>query len=111
MTVSPRSPSAHEPRFPLGGFLPAARDAQTIAEPARQIPVAADCDVAVLGGGPAGVCAAAAAARAGASVVLVERYGYFGGTATAANVNIWHSLYGMDGKTQVIGGLPDESCF
>lgn len=108
MTVSPRSPSAHEPRFPLGGFLPAARDAQTIAEPARQIPVAADCDVAVLGGGPAGVCAAAAAARAGASVVLVERYGYFGGTATAANVNIWHSLYGMDDKTQVIGGLPDE---
>lgn len=108
MTASSPLPSAYEPRFPLGGFLPTIPAGQTIAEPARQIPVAADCDVVVLGGGPAGVCAAAAAARTGASVVLIERYGFFGGTATAANVNIWHSLYAMDGRTQVIGGLPDE---
>lgn len=108
MPAANGSASAYEPRFPLGGFLPTAAAGQTVVEPTRQLPVAADCDVAVLGGGPAGVCAAAAAARAGASVVLIERYGFFGGTATAANVNIWHSLYGMDRRTQVIGGLPDE---
>lgn len=77
-------------------------------EPARRVPVLTRCDVAVLGGGPAGICAAAAAARMGKRVVLVERYGFLGGTATAANVNVWHSLYGMDRETKVIGGLPEE---
>ncbi len=44
-------------------------------------------DVVVAGGGLAGVCAAAAAARTGCSVVLVERYGFMGGMATAGLVN------------------------
>lgn len=77
-------------------------------EPGRDLPVIADCDVAVFGGGPAGACAAAAASRAGMSVVLVERYGFLGGMATAANVNGWDSLFGMDRATQIIGGLPEE---
>ncbi len=44
-------------------------------------------DVLVVGGGPAGMGAAAGAAQAGAGVVLVERYGFLGGSATAALVN------------------------
>ena len=39
-----------------------------------ELPIRWDCDIAVVGGGIAGVCAACAAARSGASVVLVERF-------------------------------------
>ena len=39
-------------------------------------------DVSVVGGGLAGVAAAVAAARSGANVYLVERYGFLGGTAS-----------------------------
>jgi hypothetical protein len=48
--------------------------------------VAAEVDVLVVGGGPAGLGAAMGAAGAGAGVVLAERYGFFGGNATAALV-------------------------
>jgi hypothetical protein len=54
--------------------------------PARQGLLAGETDVVVVGGGPAGLGAAIAAADAGARVVLVERYGFFGGNATAALV-------------------------
>lgn len=93
--------------FPLDGYLPQAPGG-TIREPARDVPVLARCEVAVLGGGPAGLCAAAAAARQGKSVVLVEHYGFLGGMATSSMVLIWHSFHGMDRRTKVIGGLPDE---
>jgi hypothetical protein len=48
--------------------------------------VAADADVLVVGGGPAGLGAALGAAGAGADVVLAERYGFLGGNATVALV-------------------------
>lgn len=101
-------PFPHEVSFPLGDFVAQRNCRDTVEEPARSVPVLTECDVAVLGGGPAGVCAAAAAARAGKRVVLIERYGSLGGMATAANVNIWHSLYGSDRETKVIGGLAEE---
>lgn len=52
-------------------------------EPARQVPIAAHHDVVVCGGGPAGVAAALAAARRGASVRLIESQGQLGGVWTS----------------------------
>jgi hypothetical protein len=66
-----------------------------------------DTDVLVVGGGVAGVCAAVAAARAGARVTLAERNGFLGGAATAAAVSQfmgWRTERG----TQVIAGLGQE---
>jgi glycine/D-amino acid oxidase-like deaminating enzyme len=57
-----------------------------VLEPARKTPVVNDVDVLVCGGGFAGVAAAVAAARNGASVMLIERYGFLGGLATGALV-------------------------
>jgi len=95
---------------PLKDFLPEPpRSSRTVREPARDIPVIAETDVAVLGGGPAGVCAAVAAARAGARVVIVERNAYFGGVACAADVNIFHQFWSPDFETKIIGGLPEEA--
>jgi hypothetical protein len=54
--------------------------------PPRQALLAGETDVLVVGGGPAGLGAAIAAADAGAQVVLAERYGFLGGNATAALV-------------------------
>ena len=50
-----------------------------VVEPERRIPVEAECDVLVAGGGPAGVCAAIAAARLGADTILLEAEGGTGG--------------------------------
>jgi FAD dependent oxidoreductase len=65
----------------------------TIEEPARQIPIYGEYEVAVLGGGPAGISAAVAAARAGRRTLLVERYGFLGGMGTAAGVTNFCGLH------------------
>jgi hypothetical protein len=59
---------------------------RTTLLPQRLATVAADTDVLVVGGGPAGIGAAVGASQAGARVILVERYGFLGGNATAALV-------------------------
>jgi hypothetical protein len=56
---------------------------QTIIEAAREVPVVEEADVVICGGGPAGVAAAVAAARAGARTRLLEVRGYLGGVWTA----------------------------
>jgi hypothetical protein len=61
-------------------------DSRTVSLPSRQAVVAAETEVLVVGGGPAGLGAAVGAAEAGADVILVERYGFLGGNATAALV-------------------------
>ncbi len=59
----------------------------TIYETGRDIPVYAECDILVVGGGAAGHSAAVAAARAGAkNIILMERYGYMGGDVTGGYV-------------------------
>jgi len=59
---------------------------ETLTLPPREAMLAAEADVLVVGGGPAGIGAAIGAADAGAEVILVERYGFLGGNATAALV-------------------------
>src|SRR6266436_4904033 len=67
--------------------------AKTIEEPARQLPLYGEYEVVVLGGGPAGIAAAVAAARAGRRTLLIERYGFLGGMGTAAGVTNFCGLH------------------
>jgi len=66
---------------------------KSIEEPARQIPLYGEYEVVVLGGGPAGIAAAVAAARAGRRTLLIERYGFLGGMGTAAGVTNFCGLH------------------
>ncbi len=78
-----------------------------VMQPARALPILHRTDVLVVGGGPAGVCAAIAARRAGADVTLVERYGHFGGLWTGGLVLlvIGHIV---KGGQQVCQGIGEE---
>ncbi|WP_230951606.1 FAD-dependent oxidoreductase [Burkholderia diffusa] len=64
-----------------------------VTEPARQTPILDEYEVVVLGGGPAGIAAATAAASAGCKTLLVERYGFLGGMGTAAGVTNFCGLH------------------
>ncbi len=64
----------------------------------RSATIVAECDVLVVGGGPAGLGAALGAAEAGAEVVLAERYGFLGGNATAALVMPLMSFHTQRGR-------------
>jgi len=88
----------HPPAVVVGG---------KVIQPQRELPLLHTTDVLVVGGGPAGVCAAVAARRAGARVTLVERYGHFGGLWTGGLVLlvIGHIV---TGKKQVCQGIGEE---
>ena len=58
-------------------------------EPSREIPVAAETEVLVVGGGPAGFGAALHAARMGRKTMLIEQYGAVGGVATPGSMSHW----------------------
>jgi len=81
-----------------------------IAEPSRSVPLYGAFDVVVLGGGPAGIAAACAAARNGASVLLVERYGFLGGMGTAAGVTNFCGLHAnvFGNIQQVVHGVASD---
>ena len=78
---------------------------QVIHCPAREIPVRAEVDILVVGGGPAGIMAAAAAAGDGLRVMLVESRSFLGG-----NLTIGLPILGFLGHkgTQIIKGLPQN---
>src|SRR5438105_13305195 len=82
-----------------GAGLGGRRTVQTVREPAQDVPVVADADVVVIGGGPAGFAAAVAAARAGARTLLVERYGYLGGMASGGMVLLLADMSGHTKRT------------
>jgi hypothetical protein len=79
-------------------------------EPARQLPVYGSFDVVVVGGGPAGIAASWSAAKHGAKVLLIERYGFLGGMGTAGGVTNFAGLYGIrQGQMQqVVHGVVNE---
>jgi len=75
----------------------------TLTEAAREIPVIGAYDVIVCGGGPAGFVAAVAAREAGARTLLVERYGFLGGTGTAGLMVEFGGIH--DGERVIVGGV------
>src|SRR5438046_4088565 len=81
-----------------------------VQEPVRKVSVFGEYDVAVLGGGPAGLAAATSAARNGATVLLIERYGFLGGMGTAAGVTNFCGLHAnVFGEIkQVVHGVADD---
>ena len=67
-----------------------------------------NADVVVVGGGPAGMCAAIAAAREGVRVILIEQGGFCGGMATKGLVGPFMTCYDAKGETMIIRGLFKE---
>jgi len=67
-----------------------------------------DVDVLVIGAGSAGTTAAVAAARSSARTLLVDRFGFLGGTSTAV-LDTFYAFY-TPGATphKVVSGIPDE---
>ena len=83
---------------------------KTYHEPSRDIPIVRDVDVLIVGGGPAGLAAAIAAGRNGARTLLIEQFGYLGGTATAslmANINAFRAQKDPQ-STQTVRGVAEE---
>ena len=93
----------------FGGAVSARRERpkRTYLEPARELPVFAETDVLVVGGGPAGTAAAIAAARLGADVLLVERYNHLGGLSTGGLV-IWIDRMSDWTGRHIICGIANE---
>ena len=79
----------------------------------ERLPVLADCDVLVVGAGAAGVAAATVAAEGGASVILLEKYGFAGGAAVAGMSGTICGLYlASDDERarprQIVSGFTDR---
>ncbi len=82
------------------------QNTHTVLEPEREVPVVAETDILVVGGGPAGVAAAVEGARQGARALLAERYPYLGGMASGGMVLVVDDM--MDGPRQTVLGLAQE---
>lgn len=80
---------------------------KTVQEAQKVLPVLAETEVLVVGGGPSGLAAALSAARNGVTTMLVERFGCFGGVITQAMIGkiAWYR-----GNTMTVdaGGISRE---
>ncbi|MEP0519256.1 MAG: FAD-dependent oxidoreductase [Hyphomicrobiales bacterium] len=85
----------------------AERVKDSILAQSQQIPVVAETDVVVIGGGAAGVTAAVSAARNGCSVTLLERYHHLGGMASGGMVLVLDDMVN-EGNEIVTTGIVDE---
>ncbi len=74
---------------------------KTIKDPSRTIPVIAETDVLVVGGGPGGLSAALASARESVDTMLVERYGCFGGVITQSMIGTPLSMHACGIRTGI----------
>lgn len=79
---------------------------KSIIEPVRRTDVRMECDVLVIGGGPAGIASAVGASKAGANTIIVERYGFLGGNITVCAVEppSWY----RQAETTMPGGVQKE---
>jgi hypothetical protein len=77
-----------------------------IDEAGGKLPVVAEADLVVVGGGPAGIAAAVAGARNGLSVTLLERYPYLGGLASGGMVLVLDDM--CNGNEVTVRGLCSE---
>jgi hypothetical protein len=79
-------------------------DRQLIITP----PLVAEADVVVVGSGSAGATAAIAAARHGATVLLIEKQAFMGGTSTAV-LDTFYGFYTPGTRSlKIAGGIPDD---
>jgi len=81
-----------------------------VTEPEKRIPLVAEVDVAVIGGGPGGLPAAIAAARHKANTLIIERYGFLGGMATNGLIGPILAHTAHRSNTPIIGGIAEELC-
>ena len=80
----------------------------TMEEAKREIPVSADVDVLVAGGGLSGTAAAIAAARAGAETLLIEPDGALGGVATTGLMSSMGNTFFDEKGKLIVHGLAEE---
>ena len=85
-------------------------NANVYIEPEKELKVYGRFDVIVVGGGPAGFAAALSSVRNGAKTMIIERFPFFGGTATASlmtNINGYRNQVKPDGL-QTSKGISEE---